>query len=151
MNVLRFLRVFLFALVIFLPCFAYGQEANRITITIGFTNKPSGDKCEGSKGICFIIHFDRDPARKGKGVLGEASVEGGKLRINFKKPLPGKGSPKKRTEPITIFEDMPLDESTAAALGYKSIIIKKGDYPGDYTSEKYGKFGSTIFETTMEK
>lgn len=151
MNISKLLKSMLFVMLMFLPYAAFGQETARkyVTVEVSFTNKPIRDKCDGSKGFCLIIHVDlRTSAPKGKGVRSEVSIEGGKLRVDFKTPLPGKGNPKKRTEPITIFEDLTLDVLIARDLGYKSIIIKKGDYPVDYSRQK---FGSALFEAALER
>lgn len=152
MNISRLLKSALFALVIFLPCSASAQEggANRVRVEFAFTDTIKDGHCTGGRGVCLIVSWERgSPGKiKGKKVLGELTIDGGKLRADFMTPLPKIGKEKKRTVPITIFEDVRLESKTAAALGFKSITIKRGDYAVDY---KFQKYGSTIFEVNMER
>jgi hypothetical protein len=113
-----------------------------ITIVVG----QSSDKCEGF-GICSIkIEINTEEARRPgpREVAASAELEGNRMVVKFRGPVPARG--KETVMPVD--RDIAFSPEVAKALGLKSVVVLKGQYPIDV---KAGKFGGVTLNVRAEK
>ena len=128
------------AFALLLPaCWPQPASAN-ITITIYIGKPPS---CQGW-GFCKIsIGWGATAAPEPKGddsarraerrkCRASASIKDNKMFIEMETALG------ERAASVPIDQDLALDAATARGVGFKSVIVKKGDYKIDYSKNKLG-------------
>ncbi|HEY7546596.1 MAG TPA: hypothetical protein VID27_17025 [Blastocatellia bacterium] len=134
----KFALVATLALALSLPLALPPQsEAAAITITIYF-GKPRA--CDGW-GFCKIEIGWRAAKESPTGGERRAAVrksrasgvlKGDKLYVDFSSELP------ERNPSVPISENLMLDASASRELGFKSVVVLKGDYKIDYEKNKFG-------------
>jgi hypothetical protein len=103
--------------------------AMRIGVTIYVEAGRRSKGCTGF-GICSItVGFDFSERTVGS----SASIDSDVMTIDFLKNLPEHG------DVLTIDEDIVLDDAPALVLGYQSVVVKKGEYQVDYSSNPNGR------------
>jgi hypothetical protein len=103
-------------------------EARGIVITIYVGRRSQG--CTGF-GICGIVI---EASAERNALRAVATYEDGKMRVKFLE------QPQMHGDTLTIDEDITLSEEIAKALGLPSNVVRKGDYPVDYSDSPYGTF-----------
>ena len=133
------LAVFGIAIALLLTaCWPQPADAN-ITITIYLGKPPS---CQGW-GFCRITVGWGAAAAEPKGDDSARRAERRKCRasalIRDNKMFIEMGSALgERAASVPIDQDMELDAATSKALGFKAVVLKRGDYKIDYSKNKLG-------------
>lgn len=136
----------LFTILFFLGIFmlsgsdSYGQTSQRIRFVFGTRSHPTneGKGCEGDKGLCVLIYTTKDIGKitEVNSGIAEISVEGDQMTFN----IINDNSPAERHENyFYVYNDIVVPDEGARALGYSSIIIKKGKYPLHKTRNPLGQ------------
>ena len=123
---------------------SFAQSGNKIYIKFGTKSHPTCDDCcEGSSGVCIIIRANHVQSPnltsndKNTGVGEWELVSQGQLKISM---LSNSAPFSKNEDPNTFYvtKDYSLSPEIAKLFGFGSLVIKKGKYNVDYSSNKEG-------------